>query len=247
MNWRAAKRVAFGGLGVVAVWLLVHRWPQPFFPHTLRAGPIAIHARAPIPPQAAGMLAEVNRRLARSPLYREDRVHDVFLCDTPAVYAFFAPHRPRSGGETFFWLGNSVFLRPADLEADRLIGPSGSAVPAPRTLTYFLTHELTHAMTVDALGLWAYVRLERWQDDGYADYVAKAGAFDAEATRRAFLAGAPELDPAQSGLYLRYHLLVAQVLDGQHRSVGELLAGPLPAGPVEAQLRAASAPDGGRP
>lgn len=235
------------GVGAAAAWLLVHRWPQPFFPHTLRSGPIVLHARAPLPAQAAGVLAEVNRRLAQSPLYRVDRVHHVFLCDTPATYAFFVPHRPRSGGETFFWWGNHVFLRPADLAADRLIGPAGRAVPGNRTLTYFLAHELTHAMAADALGLWGYVRLERWQDDGYADYVAKAGDFDVEAMRRALQAGAPELDPTQSGLYLRYHLGVAHVLDGQRRSVAELLAGPLEAAPIEAELTAGSAPDAGRP
>ena len=153
------------------------------------------------------------------------------------LYDFFAfPHRD-TGGEAFVWLGHNAFLRPAHFDQDRLIGPSGRDVPGERSLTYFLTHELTHILTADALGIWRYLRLEPWQQEGYADYVAKAGDFDYFGTRAKFRAGDPALDPERSGLYLRYHLLVAHLLDQLGMTVPDLLARPMRGDPIEAKLR----------
>jgi hypothetical protein len=44
------------------------------------------------------------------------------------------------------------------------------------------------------------------------------------------------MNPARSGLYARYELLVAYLLQRRGLSVDELLAGPLDPHPVEVQL-----------
>lgn len=238
---RARRWKRWVGLAVVlpgAAWWLLHRFPFPLFPHELRRGVVALHGAAPLAPEAGALVAEADRRLSRSPLYDGRRTYDVFLCDSAALYELLAFPHHGTGGETFFWVGNHAFLRPAHLEHDALVGPSGAEVPAPRTFTYFLAHEVTHAMTADALGGWRYARLERWQQDGYADLVAKAGAFDFEDARARFRAGDVALDPERSGLYLRYQLLVVQALEQQHLTVGELLAAPREPGPIEEALRA---------
>ena len=165
---------------------VMHIHPQPLFPHVLRGDAVALHSRMPPPPGATEVLRDVEQRLARSPIYRRNRVYDVFLCDSATLYDLFAfPHRG-TGGETFFWLGNNSFIRPARFEENRLIGPSGRDVPGERSLAYFLAHEVVHAMMADAVGTWRYFRLERWQQDGYADYVAKGGAFDFAGRLRGF-------------------------------------------------------------
>ena len=92
-------------------------------------------------------------------------------------------------------------------------------------------------MLARRIGRVRYARLQRWQVEGYADYVAKAGAFDFEKTLAAFKAGTRELDPKRSGLYLRYHLLVAYLLDHQATTPDALLAGPIEQAEVEGRLR----------
>ena len=116
------------------------------------------------------------------------------------------------------------------------MGYSGAEPTGERTLTYFVAHEVTHVMVARRIGRLGYARLERWQNDGYADYVAKAGQFDFAAALRDFQAGAPALDPRRSGLYLRYHLLVAELLDHRGLSPEALLAGPIDAAPIEREL-----------
>lgn len=209
---RRARWPFLGMLIGFAAYGAIHAHPQPLFVHDLTVGTIVAHAREPFPANAEALLREVEARIQTSPLYRADARHHVFFCGTPAVYAFFNPQHPGTGGETYFWLGNHVFIRPVDFATDRLIGPSGKPVAPPRTLVYFVAHELTHAMTMDAVGLHAYLSLERWKLDGYADFVALP-EFDVADARKKLRRGDAELDPERSGLYRRWQLQVHDALE----------------------------------
>ena len=219
---------------------VVVRWPQVVFAYSAQAGNVILHARAPLPAQAAAIAAEAGRRVKRSPLYSPETTYDVFLCDTPALFAFFAPVNRSVGGLADVYFSRHVFLRPSRIERDRLVGPSGAEASGDRTLTYFIAHEITHIMTVRRLGPLRYMNLEAWQREGYADYVGKSGAFDFAATLRDFNAGAPSLDPKRSGLYLRYHLLVAHLLDHEGMTADALLSTGRPSAPIEAALAASA-------
>ena len=74
----------------LGAWLTLIIHPQPLFAYSARRANVVLHARAPLPPEAGPLLDEVVRRVSRSPLYDPARVHHVFLCDTPSLYAFFA-------------------------------------------------------------------------------------------------------------------------------------------------------------
>jgi hypothetical protein len=95
-----------------------------------------------------------------------------------------------------------------------------------RTLDYYVAHEITHQLTGQALGPARYFQLPRWVREGYADYVGKGNSFQYSEARRTFLARAPEMDWNKSGQYLRFHLLVAYLLDHQHWTVDQLLKNP---------------------
>jgi hypothetical protein len=56
-------------------------------------------------------------------------------------------------------------------------------VPGDRTLTYYIAHELAHTMVARRIGRRSYHALAPWQQEGYADYVGKGGAFDFDAAR----------------------------------------------------------------
>ena len=84
----------------------------------------------------------------------------------------------------------------------------------------------------------ARLALSQWKREGYADYVAKGAAFNYDEARRAFLANDPKMDGAKSGLYWRFHLLVAHLLDKQHWSAQRVLTDPIEQPAVEAMIRA---------
>jgi hypothetical protein len=106
------------------------------------------------------------------------------------------------------------------------MSPSGKPVPGTRTLDYFIAHEITHELTGRTVGAWRFYRMPQWIREGYADYVGKGAAFDYAEARRAFLAGVPEMDWKRSGLYWRFNLLVAYLLDRKHWTVDRLLREP---------------------
>jgi len=223
-----------GGFGLYLA-LLLH--PEPIFAHEARYANLVLHSPQPLPAAASQVARSAHERIARSPFFSASDRYDVFLCDTPALYAVMAL-KPHSGGVAQVYLGGNIFLRPSALERDRLVGPSGNDVPGDRTLTYYIAHEVAHTMLARRIGRRSYHALAAWQQEGYADYVGKGGAFDFGAARAAFRAGERELDPRRSGLYLRYHLLVAHALDRQGLAPEELLGRHRESGPLEAELRA---------
>lgn len=237
---RIARRAALVVATVIAGWLTLIVHPQPLFAYSAQRANVVLHTRAPLPPQAGPMLDEVVRRLSRSPLYDPARVHHVFLCDTPSLFAFFTLWDRRAGGVTQPQFVGNVFIRPSNVVRGRVIGPSGDEKPGERTLTYYIAHEVTHAMTGDRLGRWRYAQLAAFQREGYADYVAFDHHVDLERGRAALLPDDAEMSPTRSGLYKRYELLVAYLLERRGLTVDELLAQPMDRREVEAELVSAS-------
>jgi len=211
-------------IGVLVVYWGLLCFPQPFFRSSVSANNLALYSDQPFSPEAGKKILEtVEAKLATSPLYSAAQSHAAYICNARWRQRLFFNRNYGVGGVNQYPLTTNVFLRDAVVEENRLIAPSGNQVPGDRTLDYFIAHEITHTLTVKAVGWFAYYKLPQWVREGYADYVAKGSAFNYAEARRAFLADAPEMDWAKSGLYLRFHLLVAQLLDQQHWSVERLL------------------------
>lgn len=234
---RRARRLGLATASVVAGWMALAIHPQPLFAYSASRANVVLHARNPLPPEAGPMLEEVVRRVSRSPLYDRARVHHVFLCDTPTLFGLFALWDRKVGGVAETGLVGNVFIRPSNVARGTVIGPSGVAKGGERTLAYFLAHELTHAMTADRLGRWRYHQLAAFQKEGYADHVGFDHRVDLAGGRAALERDAPEMSPQRSGLYRRYELLVAYLLERRGLTVDELLARPLDRASVESDLR----------
>jgi len=95
---------------------------------------------------------------------------------------------------------------------------------------------------MDRLGRWRLARLPRFQEEGYADYVAFARSVDLARGRTDLVANTADMDPYRSGHYDRYRLLVAYLLQRRGLSADELLARPLAQRKVEAELLADQLP-----
>jgi hypothetical protein len=195
----------------------------------------------PIPPDAAGrVLEEVERRLSRSPLATPDRLRDfrIYVCNRRWRFVLFANLRHRAAGLAYAPPIGSVFLRAAHFDTNRLTGPSGGEVPGPRTLVYYMTHELAHELLARELGTVRQWLLPTWKNEGYADLLGKGGDFDYERAREQLRRGEPELDHRRSGLYLRYHLLVAYLLERRGLGVRDILEGDFDPARLEEEILA---------
>jgi hypothetical protein len=122
-----------------------------------------------------------------------------------------------------------VFIRRSDINHDTVFGASGEPAAPPRTFAYYAAHEITHSLTAERLGpsrLWNH-ELPQWVREGYADYVGMGGQVDVDDLYRRYRAGDPELDYRKSGLYARFRMLVAYMLQREHWSADRLLASKL--------------------
>ena len=155
-----------------------------------------------------------------------------------ALFALFALWDRNVGAVAQIYFVGNVFLRPTSIARGTLIGPSGDEKRGERTLAYFIAHEVTHAMTAAHTGRWGYHRLRAFQQEGYADHVAFARPVDFAGWRAALVRDEREMSPARSGLYRRYELLVAYLLEHRGMTVAELLADRLDRSGVEAQFLA---------
>jgi hypothetical protein len=236
MMTRMLRRALLGLVAATAAYLVLLAYPQPLFAYELTHAGLTVHADAPIPEAMRGTLERVRSRLDRSPLDDRAWTPRIFICNAPWRFALFARQHYGVGGVADGFVGQHVFLRASDMHNDRLMGPSGQPVAADRPLSYFIAHELMHIATVRHVGRARYARLPQWVDDGYADYVAKD--IDLTAALAAFKDGTRELDPARSGLYLRYHLMVAYLLEKKAVSIASLMARPPERDALERELHA---------
>lgn len=212
--------------------------PQPLFRFSVRADNLILRSDRPFS-EAAGkhVLDLAERKLTRSPLYSGGQVLSIFICNSRWRQLLFFNKDFGAGGVAPYPVTANVFLRDAMVEENRLISPRGKPVMGDRTLDYFVAHEITHQLTGHAIGPIRYYELPQWVREGYADYVGKGNSFDYNEARRAFLAGTPEMDWKRSGLYWRFHLLVACLLDHQHWTVEQLLKNPPSETAVEAIVK----------
>jgi hypothetical protein len=228
--------------GAFAAYVALLIFPDPFFAYKFRHGHIVIRSDEPIPPSAVRVLELASQRLASSPLYQSQAERRIYVCSQGWRFLFFANVRHRAGGLAYALLTNNIFLRGSRFDRNRLIGPSGNEVAGERTLSYFIAHELAHTLIADRLGTIRYWRLPVWKDEGYSDYLAKGPDFRYEDAVGMLRRGDAQMDPIRSGLYLRYHVLVAHLLRDKGLSVSELLEHDHDASAVERELTGMRAP-----
>jgi hypothetical protein len=238
---RGAAFTILGMVAIVALYLALICHPGLFFAHSLTRGGITLYSDEPIPAEPAGrILDEVAGRLAQSPLAAPPRIKDlrVYICNRRWRFALFANTRFKVGGLAYPPLSDNVFLRTVHFRANRLVGYSGKEATGPRTLSYYIAHEIMHVLVARELGVVRHWRLPAWKNEGYADLIAKGTDFDYEQTQEQFRRGERELDPKLSGLYLRYHLLVAYLLNHKGISVNDMLYGDFEPKQLEAEILA---------
>jgi hypothetical protein len=233
--------IAFVGPTLAYVLMLGH--PQPLFAHSVRVGNLELHSDRPFE-EAAGrdVLGRVAAKLAASPLDAPDTTHHVFLCNARWRYRLFFLADLRASGLNYSPLTSNVFLRAGDIAGNRIISSRGTPVEGDRTLDYLITHEIVHTLCCRHLGSVRYHRLPQWTREGYADYVAKGSAIDYDAALRAMRAGDREMDFRRSGLYWRFHLLVAYLLEREGWSLDRLFATEFAPEAIEARVQSAFPP-----
>jgi len=112
----------------------------PFVTHDAHAKNIAVYADQSISPALFPLLADVEQRLQKSSLDDPRLQHRVLIRDNTRLFAFFSNTDSRTRGVNKACFNQYIFLRRAEIQRNRLIGPPGIEVPGERTLVYFIDY-----------------------------------------------------------------------------------------------------------
>ena len=201
-------------------------YPNPLFAHEMTYGQYEVRSDRLIDPAITQVLDDVTARLRQSDLYSPQSKFRIYICNE-AWRLWFYSRNAAVGGVADTAVTRNIYIREANIALNTVISPTGGALADAdiRTLSYFVAHEAAHIMQSRAYGRALDLRYPSWLVEGHADLIAKAGAFDLEENRRQ-LRSDDYLLTVESGLYRRYHLMVASLMSEHGRTMNDLFADP---------------------
>ena len=204
--------LAFGV--TVFAYLGIVTFPQLMFSSHMTYQNYEVWSDRTIPPQIDQVLDDATRRLHTSALYQPNKKVKLFFCNDSWRLLIHALD-DQSAGNTDTWLTRNIYIRASDITTNRFYAPDDKPIPdeAHRPLSYVIAHEVTHVIEAIQFERPLKLKYPNWLIEGYADYIAKAGDFDFDENRRLLKLNSPLLDLQKSGLYRRFHLEVAYLID----------------------------------
>jgi len=208
---------------VSAFWCLIE-FPSFLYSYKYVKNNLTIYSDKELPENIKKITNDVLYRLKKSDLYQPGKNYRVHL---PTEYWRWGlvtwPINYQNIGGFCTGFRRNVFIRPTDIANNALIFPGVTLADAKeRDLTYFITHEVAHALVIDEVGfIQNLTQLPRWLSDGYPDYIAKK-SFDFEGNLAQFKNNKWRLTE-ESGLYVRYHLMVSLLMDKNGYSIRDIL------------------------
>lgn len=225
--------VALTGTAVAAL-----TYPVPLFPYHVTQGRLSLYSDRPFDAARANeILVDIERRLSRSSL-NDGNDHRIFAFNSQWRRRLLFLWNAGAAGVNYFPLTRNVFIDRADLEHNRVLTSKGEPKSPPRTLDYYAAHEIAHTLINERLTLRQQLTLPRWINEGLADDIGFGDDADVQGLIRSLQANSPDLDPARSGYYDRYRLLVRYVMTRKGWSAAELIASSMPQNEVEGILNA---------
>ena len=118
-------------------------FPYPLFGYENTYQNINVYSDRPISAALPSVLSIAEDRLRKSPLDDPALRHRVFICNDDWRFVLFANLDRNVGGLNHTWLNQNIFLRRANIEHNRLIGPRKRGSRERTSLTTSRTRLLT--------------------------------------------------------------------------------------------------------
>lgn len=211
-------------LTFLGYWSLIE-FPSFLFSHKHQNANLVVYSDKPIPANIEEITDEVLLRLNKSSLFNANKTYAVYIANDVwrwSLIAYPANLTTGVGGFNAGFHGNS-FIRPSLISDNKIIPPGSYLLDAEqRDLVYFITHEVVHALLYDEVGYISnFVNYPRWFQEGYPDYIAKK-TFNFKDNLMQFKNNEKRLT-VQSGLYVRYHLYMAYLMDVKKQSIQDVI------------------------
>jgi len=220
--FRCAAALIAIAMVLAATVATVLAYPDPLFGYSVAKGRLELRSDHPFDTQAGlRVLADVEARLGAS-ILNDKRRHGAIVANDEWRRKLVFLWNGGAAGVNYYPATRHVFIRMSDIAAGRVYGASGKMAQPPRTLAYYIAHEIGHTLSAERVGVVAYRSVPRWIREGIADYIGFGSRVAVDKLLTALRAGDPRLDP-KSGNYARYRLLVAALVQRDHWPLERLL------------------------
>jgi len=206
----------FGYLGILV-------YPNFLFANHHSFKNFEVYSDRRIPIEINDVLDDVLIRIKKSELYNNSDRFSIYFCNASWMLSLLA-RNPNVGGLVNQGLSKNVFIRESEIEKNKIVSPAKGkeiALVKERPLSYFLAHEITHSLQTKVEKFMHMITPE-YIVEGYADYIAKGSSFDYNRYLKDFKSNDRTMDPA-SGLYNKYHLMIAYLMDVKGLSFKEII------------------------
>lgn len=220
------------GIGLLA-------FPQVLLSRTATSGTVVIHSDAGSDADLLKLAANVEHRLRGSRFYDSLRTDEVFYIQNPDLYSIFTtlalmPEEPQ--GFAISFVGNSFVSRTRVAALGERTGRLPKYSIWAGDPAHTIAHEIGHLYVTDRIGRTRWLRLPRWKQEGFPEYIANIGLAceDSSATlplridvlhdQSNWTSGALHGQPGWDRIHYEAGLLVEFLLDIRGLSMDEILA-----------------------
>lgn len=208
-------------LAALICYIALLAYPMPLFAFHHSYKQFNVYSDREIPVEIESILDTVQNNIQKSDLYNPEYQFNIFFCNESWRLTLLA-RNTNVGGNVSGVVSPNVFVRESDIKSNRIIPPNGWMHDADnRPLSYFLAHELTHSMQA-LYDRFMIVKVPRYVMEGYADYIGKGNRFSYNEFRQKYIEKHPYMQET-SGLYNRYHLYIAHLMDVHGMSIEEII------------------------
>ena len=209
------KAVNYSFIGVATAYCLLLIFPQILFAHEISYKNFKVYSREPLSENINRVLDSAEVRLIKSPMYNQNLPENIVLADSFGLYKFLTL-KGSSLGSTIPVIGHSR-INKSDVDNDLVF--RNSEPPNSRSLSGVIAHETMHNQIREYLGLVKYLKIPKWKDEGYCEYIAGETTFSFEEGVKLWKENQHD-DSKYS--YFKYHQMVKYLLDDEKISVEEL-------------------------
>lgn len=203
---------------IVLAYIGLLLYPNTFFSYKTEYKNYTIYSDEFIPKEIGKILDDAQKRIEKSELYYKKDRYKIFICN--ASWRLFLFTRSTEAGGTVNAFSSNVFIRKSDIKKNKILKEQEIYTPKERPLSYFMAHELTHVMQHKLSNIMPLTK-PKYIMEGYADYIGKEPNFDYDKYLNDYKNKTFFMN-IKSGMYNRYHLFIAFLMDKKGMSYQEV-------------------------
>ena len=179
-----------------------------FYRHHVNYKQFNIYSDTKINETIYKILDTVEEKLKKSEIYADDLNYRIFISSDFKPYSIFCPSLKDAFAATYPII-NNIFVSKTDIE-NNLVQRNADE-DNERSLSSVITHEVTHKLIENEIGIKANRRLEIWKKEGYCEYVSVESTLNLKVGIKKVYKGSNSFSPAFS--YLKYRIFVTYLID----------------------------------